>query len=1060
MARYIDDFVREVAANPAPVPEPHRIRYFLAGLADQTFITTMIQTHSPTTTTDLLRLARQYAGMATTGGASAARSSMPTAGSMNASDASGPAPMEVNAIGSAKETRRCYACGKIGHIRSNCRSAKENGTSRGQDGSRGGGNWRGRGGAGGRKERGQWRERRAYVVEEEELSPEGATEVNTFRPYLPRNFELSHCTVVTVRGNPSYVYTGRVRMKTGEWRVVKVLVDSGASKSMVSTRLAQILTRERISNGRRTVFRFANGTVYESNEQCSGVTLQLDTGYETSLDLLVCNLQTFDVILGQTWLRKENPTINWKTGTITLTSTNTVKEPETQRTHQQRDSVASVHATQEDVQTGESRERSSAENDEPTTSAESAKAKSTIDIEVVSAVTMRRMMKKPANVQSVATLIPKAATEASADTTSTAQAPGQNHPTTGSARFSDLIKEFAELFIAPTELPPARPGHDHRIVLEPDALPPFRNPFKLSHDEASELSKQLEALLEKQYIRPSSSPYGAPVLFARKKDGSLRLCIDYRLLNKVTVRDRYPLPDISGILDQMSGAKIFSKLDLKAGYHQVRVAEEDVAKTAFTTHMGAFEWRVLPMGLTNAPPTFQRLMNSILGPFQKFARVYLDDVIIFSRTEEEHVEQVKAVLGALRKNGLRLNPQKCIFGVHEIGFLGHVIKAGKIAMEADKVAVVQEWVTPRTKKQLQSFLGFANFYRKYVRHFAEIAAPLTDMLHGLPGNAALPTLTPAAVAAFEALKRAVAQAPVLHMVDPDATMVVYTDASEVAIGAVLHQRVNEEEVPVAFASRRLTDTETRYDTRDKELLGVMFALKQWRHYLLGRKFELRTDHASLEHLQTMDIRGRKGRLARWAEELADYDFTLRHIKGTDNAAADALSRQPAQVNNVMMESRATVAIPGADIGDVSKDAYFGPVIAILQGCRPTSAMWEQRATRFRLIENKELYLVDLTDTGREHLRRCVAGQANQERLIQAYHDAPTGGHQSAERTSEALSDAFFWPRMAKAVKRFVTQCDSCQRIKPNNRPQHAIQPVEVIGYVTDSSRGCAVSGFS
>ena len=426
--------------------------------------------------------------------------------------------------------------------------------------------------------------------------------------------------------------------------------------------------------------------------------------------------------------------------------------------------------------------------------------------------------------------------------------------------------------------------------------------------------------------------------------------------------------------------------------------------------MGAFEWRVLPMGLTNAPPTFQRLMNSILGPFQKFARVYLDDVIIFSRTEEEHVEHVKAVLGALRKNGLRLNPQKCVFGVHEIGFLGHVIKARRIAMEADKVTVVQEWVTPRTKKQLQSFLGFANFYRrKYVRHFAEIAAPLTDVLHGLPGNA-LPTLTPAAVAAFEALKRAVAQAPVLHMVDPDpgATMVVYTDASDVAIGAVLHQRVTEEEeVPVAFASRRLTETETRYDTRDKELLGVMFALKQWRHYLLGRKFELRTDHASLEHLQTMDIRGRKGRLARWAEELADYDFTLRHIKGTDNAAADALSRQPAQVNNVMMESRASVAIPGADIGAVIKDAYFGPVVAILQGSRPTSAMWEQRATRFRLTADKELYLVDLTDTGRERLRRCVAGQANQERLVQVYHDAPTGGHQSAERTGEALSDVFF-----------------------------------------------------
>ena len=653
---------------------------------------------------------------------------------------------------------------------------------------------------------------------------------------------------------------------------------------------------------------------------------------------------------------------------------------------------------------------------------------------------MRRVLKKgPAAVEAMAVILPNelAALEGS----------GAHIRNKGIER---IVQSYADLFEEPTGLPPSRKGNDHRITITADNKPAFRNPFKLGPGESVELRKQLEALLEKKHIRPSSSSYGAPVLLVRKKDGSLRLCIDYRGLNAITERDRYPLPHIDSILDRVGKAKCFSKMDLHSGFYQLRMEEKDVHKTAFVTHEGAFEWLVMPMGLTNAPASFQRLMNRVLAPHRAYAVVYLDDVLVFSDSEEEHATHLQAVLEALRLNNLRLSAKKCIFATAYVGFLGHELGGGKIGMEKGKIEAISTWEVPHTQKQLQAFLGFVNFYRQHVRNFAQIAAPLTD-LQGRGDNKGGNkfTMTAGAIAAFHKLRQAMMSAPVLHAIDPHSPFVVYTDASDVAVGAVLHQVVGGEEVCVAFASRKLHDAETRYPARDKELLGVVSALRQWRHYLLGRKFTLHTDHESLQYLTTMDISGRKGRLARWAEELADYDFDLHYIKGKNNIA-DALTRAPQMMTStpaaVAIITEAQVHVAGATLGDLERDAYFGPVVRALRGEETTPAI-QLRAQRFELAANG-LQLLDQDANGTPHKRCCVAGEAHQLALIREHHDTPSAGHPGSERTFASLWPHFFWPRMSKAIKRYVQQCDSCQTTKgaTTSAPLHPIDTPPAPGH--------------
>ena len=356
------------------------------------------------------------------------------------------------------------------------------------------------------------------------------------------------------------------------------------------------------------------------------------------------------------------------------------------------------------------------------------------------------------------------------------------------------MRDFEDGFLEEMKgLPPHREV-DFTIELEPGTRPISRAPYRMAPSEMAELKTQLEDLVEKGYIRPCASPWGAPVLFVQKKDGTMRLCIDYRELNRATVKNRYPLPRIDDLLDQLAGATIFSKIDLRSGYHQLRIAPSDILKTAFRTRYGHYEFVVMPFGLTNAPAVFMELMNRIFIQYlDRFVVVFIDDILIYSKTREEHEEHLRLVLTVLREQKLYAKFSKCEFWIPEVAFLGHVVSAEGVTVDPAKIEAVMSWQPPKTVKEIRSFLGLAGYYRRFVRGFSSIARPLTQLTR----KGVRFVWTPECQAAFEKLKESLTTAPVLAAPDGLEGFVVYTDASQSGLGCVLQQgdRV------IAYASR-------------------------------------------------------------------------------------------------------------------------------------------------------------------------------------------------------------------------------------------------------------------
>ena len=421
----------------------------------------------------------------------------------------------------------------------------------------------------------------------------------------------------------------------------------------------------------------------------------------------------------------------------------------------------------------------------------------------------------------------------------------------------------------------------------------YQGIYRMSPLELEELRKQLDDLLEKGFIKPSKSPFGAPILFVHKKDGGLRMCVDYRALNKITVKNRYPIPRIDDLLDQLNGAKVFSKLDLASGYWQVRIAEGDTHKTAFRSRYGHFEFLVLPFGLTNAPSTFMTLMNQVLRPFlDKFVVVYLDDILIYSKSPEEHAQHVEAVLSALEQHHLYAKASKCQFGMAELDFLGHTISGAGIKVDARKVKAILEWPEPSDAHQLRCFLGLAGFYRRFVNNFSHIAAPLTN----ITGAKATWRWSEVEAKAFAELKHALTTTPVLATPDFAYPFELYTDASQFAIGATLLQDQGDGLQPIANESRKLNSAERNYPVHELELLAVIHALRTWRCYLEGSKFRVNSDHLNLKYLTTQQ--NMSWRQARWLE-------TLHILTGTSTTRqAVTIWQTPSHAAQISMPSLA------------------------------------------------------------------------------------------------------------------------------------------------------------
>ena len=414
-------------------------------------------------------------------------------------------------------------------------------------------------------------------------------------------------------------------------------------------------------------------------------------------------------------------------------------------------------------------------------------------------------------------------------------------------RVKELVDKFSDVFEAPSTSVVRDSVTTEAVPLEPGATPPNKPAFRLSMKERKVLEDHVREQLTKGWIQPSSSEFGAPVLFVPKPDGTMRMCIDYRALNKVTRKNKYPLPRIDDLMDNLSNAKYFSSLDLISGYHQLVLREADRPKTAFNTHIGKYEYKVLPMGLTNAPAVFQYAMNEIFADMINVnVCVYLDDILVYSDTEAEHFRHLEEVLTRLRKHDLKAKAAKCEFFKPELKFLGHIVSAAGMRPDPKKVQAVTDWPTPESVYEVRSFLGLANYFRKYIQGYSSIAAPLFDLLKGLPSTDRKGKLlrwnrlppaevtrlkadfaarwTSACATAFDGLKQALTSAPVLVLPDPEKRFELICDACECppAVGSVLLQ----EGRPVSYYSRKLTEREARYSASDIEMLAVMCALQK------------------------------------------------------------------------------------------------------------------------------------------------------------------------------------------------------------------------------------------
>lgn len=444
-----------------------------------------------------------------------------------------------------------------------------------------------------------------------------------------------------------------------------------------------------------------------------------------------------------------------------------------------------------------------------------------------------------------------------------------------------ILQEFEELFSEPQGLPPKRP-YDHYIPLISGAKPVNLRPYRYKPDLKNEIEKQVAEMLKTGVIQHSQSPFSSPALLVKKKDGTWRLCIDYRQLNAVTIKSKYPVPIIEELLDELAGSQWFSKLDLRAGYHQIRMAEGEEHKTAFQTHSGHYEFKVMSFGLTGAPATFLSAMNSTLATvLRKFALVFFDDILIYSPTLETHLEHLKIVLQLLADHNWKVKLSKCSFAQQEISYLGHIIGPKGVSTDPKKIQDVINWAVPTSVKKLRGFLGLAGYYRKFVRGFGIISKPLTQLLRkGVPYK-----WTHETEQAFQQLKHALVSAPVLALPDFSKQFTLETDASECGIGAVLSQ----DKHPIAFLSRALGPKSKGLSTYEKEYMAILLAVDHWRPYLQHGEFLILTDHHSLKHLSEQRLH------TPWQQKaytkLMGLQYRICYRKGIHNSAADALSRK-------------------------------------------------------------------------------------------------------------------------------------------------------------------------
>ncbi|WVZ90444.1 hypothetical protein U9M48_036746 [Paspalum notatum var. saurae] len=603
-----------------------------------------------------------------------------------------------------------------------------------------------------------------------------------------------------------------------------------------------------------------------------------------------------------------------------------------------------------------------------------------------------------------------------------------------------VVCDFPDVF--PEELPGLPPDRDveFRIDLVPGIAPVSKRPYRMAPEELKELKIQLQEQLDKGFIRPSSSPWACPALFVEKKDqGGKRLCVDYRPLNAVTIKNKYPIPHIDILFDQLAGAKVFSKIDLRSGYYQIKIREEDIPKTAFSTRYGLYEYLVMSFGLTNAPAFFMYMMNSVfINELDKFVVVFIDDILIYSKNEKEHEEHLRIVLTRLREHKLYAKFSKCAFWLKEVGFLGHILSEKGVAVDPSKVEVVLNWKQPETVTGIRSFLGLAGYYRRFIKDFSKIAKPMTSLTKK---NAKF-IWSPKCEEGFQELRKLLTTAPVLAQPDVTKPFDVYCDASGQGLGCVLMQ----EGRVIAYASRQLRKHEANYPTHDLELAAVVHALKIWRHYLLGNTCHIYTDHKSLKYIFTQTELNMSQR--RWLELIKDYDLEIHYHPGKANVVVDALSRR-AHCN--VIEARPTARVICWEMDEIEMPTEqlveLYSLIIELDNKRPTQKQDPGMAHIREGIDEEKKACFTLDDQGVLWFKNRLVVPKDMElrkKILDEAHTSMFTVHPGSNKMYQDLKQKFWWTRMKREIAKYVSECDVCKRVKADHlKPGGMLQPLNV-----------------
>ena len=647
----------------------------------------------------------------------------------------------------------------------------------------------------------------------------------------------------------------------------------------------------------------------------------------------------------------------------------------------------------------------------------------------------------------------------------------------------ETLKPFKDLF---AENPDEVNQIDKNIVEHKidtgDSPPLAQGPRRTSPDQAKIIQEKISSMLKAGIISPSRSPWSSPVLLVpkpNKPDGTKdwRFCIDFRRLNKVTKNEIYSLPRIDDCIDSLAGKSYFSTLDAASGYWQVPMAEEDKAKTAFTTYFGQYQFNRMAFGLITAPATYQRMMDTVLAGLKwQCLAVYLDDVLIHSRTFDEHLKDIAATLSRFKEANIQMKSSKCNFLSQEIKYLGHLVGKNGIKANPEKIQKIKDWLLPKTAAEVQSFLGLAGYYRKLVDNFASYESPLRMAISNKPFK-----MDEKAINAFNKLKHALMSDPIVKLPDfsGNAQFELHTDASDLGISAILCQiDKNGLESVIHYASRMLTKQELKYHTQEKEALAIVFGCNKFRNYLIGSPFIIRTDHHSLQWLW----RHEKGRLARWALSLSEFDYVIKHRKGTENVNADVLSRW--NVNEVLTKEFDPFPHFAEPIVISSKDKNNIKMIAtVVENFKTLDLLNIISTSQLQTTKIKEsIEMLNTNDNDNNNLTNilpqeiiqaskgykfliidellCRTKEGNslppqiiippndkalQQQLLSLHHDLPEMGHFSYKKMFPKILKSYFWPTINKDTLEYCKSCLECQVHKkstpnPQNRPLKPFLP--------------------